>query len=65
MLAHALEITDVLLDRDVKLLVVACNSAAAAALDTLRAKLDIPVIGVIEPGLRAGGARSPAAVGSG
>lgn len=52
-LAHALEITDVLLDRGVKLLVVACNSAAAAALDTLQAKLDIPVIGVIEPGLRA------------
>jgi len=52
-LEHALEITDVLLDRDVKLLVVACNSAAAAALDTLQAKLDIPVIGVIEPGLRA------------
>jgi glutamate racemase len=52
-LAHALEITDVLLDHDVKLLVVACNSAAAAALDTLQAKLDIPVIGVIEPGLRA------------
>jgi glutamate racemase len=52
-LAHALEITDVLLARDVKLLVVACNSAAAAALDILQAKLDIPVIGVIEPGLRA------------
>jgi glutamate racemase len=51
-LSHALEITDVLLDRDVKVLVVACNSAAAAALDTLQAKLDIPVIGVIEPGLR-------------
>jgi glutamate racemase len=51
--SHALEITDVLLDRGIKLLVVACNSAAAAALDTLRAKLDIPVIGVIEPGLRA------------
>jgi len=52
-LAHALEITDVLLEHDVKLLVVACNSAAAAALDTLRDRLDIPVIGVIEPGLRA------------
>lgn len=51
--SHALEISDVLLARDVKLLVVACNSAAAAALDTLAAKLDIPVIGVIEPGLRA------------
>ena len=64
MLAHALEITDVLLDHDVKLLVVACNSAAAAALETLASELDIPVIGVIEPGLRAA-ARSPAAVASG
>jgi len=52
-LAHALEITDVLLGHDVKALVVACNSAAAAALDTLRGQLTIPVIGVIEPGLRA------------
>jgi len=52
-LAHALEITDVLLGHDVKALVVACNSAAAAALETLRERLDIPVIGVIEPGLRA------------
>lgn len=52
-LDHALEIADVLLDRGVKVLVIACNSAAAAALDTLGAKLDIPVVGVIEPGLRA------------
>jgi glutamate racemase len=51
--AHALEITDVLLDHDVKVIVIACNSAAAAALDVLQARLDIPVIGVIEPGLRA------------
>ena len=33
-LTHTLEITDVLLDHDVKMLVVACNSAAAAALDS-------------------------------
>ncbi len=52
-LAHALEITDVLLGHEVKALVVACNSAAAAALDVLRDRLDIPVVGVIEPGLRA------------
>ena len=52
-LAHALEISDVLLGHDVKALVVACNSAAAAALDPLREQLTIPVIGVIEPGLRA------------
>jgi glutamate racemase len=52
-LHHALQITDVLLEHDVKTLVVACNSAAAAALETLHERLEIPVIGVIEPGLRA------------
>jgi glutamate racemase len=52
-LAHALEITDVLLGHVVKALVVACNSAAAAALDALQERLEIPVVGVIEPGLRA------------
>jgi glutamate racemase len=39
--------------RGVKLLVVACNTAAAAALDTLSDALDVPVVGVIEPGARA------------
>ena len=50
---YALEIGDVLSERDAKLLVVACNSAASVALDALRARHDVPVIGVIEPGLRA------------
>lgn len=50
----ALEIARMLVDRfDVKLLVVACNTAAAAALDELRREIDIPVLGVIEPGVRA------------
>ena len=49
----AQEIARWLVDRhDVKLLIVACNTAAAAALDDLRAELPIPVIGVIEPGVR-------------
>jgi glutamate racemase len=52
-LKYSLEIADVLVERGAKLLVVACNSAAAAALERLQAALDIPVIGVIEPGLRA------------
>ena len=38
---------------DVKVLVVACNTAAAAALDELADRLGVPVIGVIEPGVRA------------
>jgi glutamate racemase len=52
-LKYALEITDVLLAHGVKALVVACNSAAAAALEALDERLEIPVLGVIEPGMRA------------
>ena len=37
----------------VKAVVVACNTAAAAALDDLQAEVDVPVLGVIEPGVRA------------
>ncbi|HLM94879.1 MAG TPA: glutamate racemase [Acidimicrobiales bacterium] len=40
-------------DIGVKLVVVACNTASAAALDTLRALLPVPVVGVIDPGVRA------------
>ena len=39
-------------EHDVKLLVVACNTAAAAALGSLRAELGVPVMGVIDPGVR-------------
>ncbi len=35
------------------LLVVACNTASAAALGSLQDRFDIPVVGVIEPGVRA------------
>ena len=34
----------------VKLIVVACNTASAVALETLRNKFEVPVVGVIEPG---------------
>lgn len=37
-------------DRGVKLLVVACNTASAFALDLLREELAIPTLGVVEPG---------------
>ena len=40
-----------LLERNVKALVLACNTATAAAAKELRAKLDIPVIGM-EPALK-------------
>jgi glutamate racemase len=52
--AFAREITAKLIDdHDVKLVVVACNTAAAAGLDQLRASVEVPVMSVIEPGLRA------------
>ncbi len=49
----AREIAAYLLDRDVKLLVVACNSVEVAAIEDLTARAGIPVVGVIEPGVRA------------
>src|SRR6478752_5103620 len=52
-LKYSLEITDLLLARNVKMIVVACNSASAAALDHLKEHLAVPVTGVIEPGVRA------------
>jgi len=42
-----------LLAQDVEMLVVACNTASAVALPALRAAFEIPVLGVVEPGVRA------------
>jgi glutamate racemase len=50
---YAIENAEFLLARGVKLLVVACNTMSAVALDALRGRVDVPVIGVIEPGARA------------
>lgn len=47
-----------LVERGIKLLVVACNSATAAALDVLREEIPVPVIGVVGPGLRAAASAS-------
>jgi glutamate racemase len=51
---YARQITDRLVaGHGVKMVVVACNTASAAALDLLRFEHDVPVVGVIDPGLRA------------
>ncbi|MGB0679683.1 MAG: glutamate racemase [Polyangiales bacterium] len=39
--------------RQVKVVVVACNTVSAVALESLRSHLQVPVLGVIEPGARA------------
>lgn len=49
---YSQEIASFLIKRDIKLLVVACNTASAVALPTLRRILPIPVVGVIEPGAK-------------
>ena len=52
--AYSVEIAEYLVGaHDIKLLVVACNTATAAALDLLTDTLPIPVVGVIEPGVSA------------
>lgn len=53
LVAFSRQISDLLTGHGIKLLVVACNSASAAALEDLRQRLTIPVIGVVEPGVRA------------
>jgi glutamate racemase len=51
---YALQAADALVARGIKLLVVACNTASAAALPAMRARYgELPVVGVIEPGARA------------
>lgn len=47
------ELAQFLIEKDIKMLVIACNTATAVALDIIRERVDIPVIGVILPGSRA------------
>ena len=51
---YALACAERLLTYDIKLLVVACNTASGVALEALERRLDIPVLGVIQPGAKAG-----------
>lgn len=51
--SFALQIARFLVRQRIKLLVVACNTASAVALDALREAVSVPVLGVIEPGASA------------
>ena len=44
------EMVQFLLKKDVKMIVIACNTATAVVLEELQDTLDIPVVGVIQPG---------------
>jgi glutamate racemase len=47
---YTLEAVDWLLRQEIKLLVLACNTATARALDDVRSRVGVPVVGVIRPG---------------
>lgn len=51
---YAIQAAEKLAEQGIKMLVVACNTASAVALEALRADLDpLPVVGVVEPGAAA------------
>jgi glutamate racemase len=57
---YASQATRLLQQQDIKMLVVACNTASAVAIDALREQMDpLPVIGVVEPGAAAAVAARP------
>lgn len=47
---YSKQISEFLISRHVKAIVIACNTASAMALDAVQATTDIPVIGVVKPG---------------
>jgi glutamate racemase len=51
-LRYSFENSEFLIEKGVKIVVVACNTSTAIALSQLRDRFSIPVIGVIEPGVR-------------
>jgi glutamate racemase len=52
-LAFSTESLDLLAERDVKAIVVACNTSTAVAIGALRRRYDLPILGVIRPGASA------------
>lgn len=50
---YSFESTKFLSTRDIKVLVIACNTVSSVSLDSLKKAVPIPVIGVIEPGAKA------------
>jgi glutamate racemase len=59
---YAVSSAQFLLDQGAEMLVVACNTASALALDELNVAMPIPVLGVIEPGVQAASLLKPASV---
>ncbi len=52
MIEYSIQDAQFLLNKNVKVLIVACNTASSVALEELRQKFSIPIIGMIEPGTK-------------
>lgn len=52
-IGYSLQATAFLESFDVKMIIIACNTASAVALESVQSASSVPVIGVIEPGARA------------
>ena len=52
-LAFSTQSLDLLAEREVKAIVVACNTSTAVAIGVLRRRYDLPILGVIRPGASA------------
>lgn len=50
---YVMQSVEFLLSKDIKAIVIGCNTASALALDEAREKFDVPIIGVVEPGANA------------
>ncbi len=50
---YSFENTNFLLAQEIKMLVIACNTASAISLEAVKKEFPLPVIGVLEPGARA------------
>jgi len=53
---YSFENTRFLSAKDIKILVIACNTASSVSLDAVRHTFPVPVVGVIEPGAKAAAA---------
>lgn len=49
---YSRQIVKFLQSNEVKAIVIACNTASAFALETIKAEIDIPIIGVVKPGAK-------------
>ena len=56
---YSRQIVRFLKTREVKVIVIACNTASAYALETLQQETELPVIGVVKPGARVAARETP------